>query len=91
MRTVAENIEGVAVETTYDEKGVMIHQKFMTDEQPNERTEQNKSGISRFFSWFLEHLYLKRRNLADPFGERDDIDGGKDGKTGIEIGLKWKF
>jgi hypothetical protein len=34
---------------------------------------------------------VKLRNSADPFGERDDLDKGKDGKTGVEIGLKWKF
>ena len=34
---------------------------------------------------------MKCRDLADPFGERDDIDKGRDGKKGIEIGLKWKF
>ena len=34
MKTVAENIDGVAVETTYDDNGNMIFQKFMADVTP---------------------------------------------------------
>jgi len=91
METKTELRDGIIIETTYDDNGVMLYQKFRTEERQKETKQERKTKIMRFFSWLGEHLYLKRRDLADPFGERDDVDRGKDGKTGIEIGLKWKF
>lgn len=36
-------------------------------------------------------LYVKGRDLADPFGKRTDPDAGSDGKPAVEVGLKIDF
>lgn len=36
-------------------------------------------------------LYVKGRDLSDPFGDRQDPDAGQDGKPAIEAGLKIEF
>ena len=36
-------------------------------------------------------LYIKGRDLSDPFGDRHDSDAGQDGKPAVEAGLKIEF
>lgn len=36
-------------------------------------------------------LYVKGRDLSNPFGDRQDPDAGQDGKPAIEAGLKIEF
>lgn len=36
-------------------------------------------------------LYVKGRDLSNPFGDRQDPDAGQDGKQAVEIGLKIEF
>lgn len=36
-------------------------------------------------------LYVKGRDLSDPFGDRQDPDAGQDGKPAIEAGIKIEF
>lgn len=36
-------------------------------------------------------LYVRGRDLSNPFGDRQDPDAGQDGKSAIEAGLKIDF
>ncbi len=36
-------------------------------------------------------LYIKDRDLSNPFGDRQDPDAGQDGKPAVEAGLKIEF
>ena len=36
-------------------------------------------------------LYVKGRDLSNPFGDRQDPDAGQDGKPALEAGLKLEF
>ena len=36
-------------------------------------------------------LYVKGRDLSNPFGDRQDPDAGLDGTSAVEAGLKIEF
>lgn len=54
----------------------------------------NRSILQKIKDWWNNSPitpYVKVRDLADPFDDRDDSDKGSDGKIATEIGIKVKF
>ena len=86
-------VDNVSIITEYDENGNMISQKFrlIDNNIPKQEIKEEKSPLTRIWNWCKDHLYVKTRDLADPFVDRDDYDKGSDGKNSIEIGIKGTF
>lgn len=84
-------IDGVKI-TDYDDGS--SHFEPIEIEKPKEEI----GFFQKIINWFKKHEvkpYIKKRDLADPFGDRkndpDDIDGGCDGVKATEIGIEIKF
>lgn len=67
-------------------------------EELDKKAKEPSSWLGKIVNWFKTSKvtpYVKTRDLADPFGDRNadwtDIDAGSDGKTAVEVGIKVKF
>lgn len=80
------------VKVTEDEFGNM---HFEPVEQPKPTIAvDSRSWWQKLKDWWNDAPvtpYVKIRDLADPFDDRDDPDKGSDGKTAAEIGIRISF
>lgn len=56
--------------------------------------DENTGFFRRLWNWLRGKdvdIYVKMRDIADPFRDRDDCDVGCDGKECIEAGIKITF
>jgi len=82
-------INGVEVTEDGDTTHFVIHDEEQRKEQKND-----EGLLKRIWNWLVKHdakPYVKIRDLADPFGDREDSDAGCDGKNCIEAGVKIRF
>ncbi len=84
-----EIINGVEV----TEDGDITHFKPIDNPNVLEKVQPKKDEgfFSKIFNWFKTSdvtPYVKRRNLSDPFNDKNYDDGCK---NGYEIGIKIKF
>lgn len=82
--------DGIKI-TTYKDGS----QHFESVDKPKQTIEvDNRSWWQKLKDWWNDAPvtpYVKVRDLADPFGGRDDPDKGSDGKSAVEVGIKIKF
>lgn len=91
--TMSESERKIVKETISDGVKITEYSDGFTEFKPL----PEKTWWQKVKDWFVKHEaapYIKIRDLADPFGDRnqnDDIDVGCDGKKNVEIGVKIKF
>ena len=62
-----------------------------TEEQGQETERGLFGAVKGWWDSLWAKPYVKVRDLADPFGDRDDPDKGRDGRSWVEVGLRIDF
>ena len=103
--TTVELRDGVQIISIFDENGNMVSQKFepvepaRKDGKPKKDTldevESRPTGFFASLKYWYDRMfikpYVKIRDLADPFRDREDADAGSDGRNAAEIGIRVDF